>query len=665
MADRTRCRRLTTFRVVAVLALVAVIAAACTNNPAAPADSVQRTRAAGFELPAEGFVSVSGGSSRGCGVRVGGSLQCWGDRGYGVTVRGVPAGEFTEVGIGGAASCGLRADASMTCWGLNRHRDLDVQWPPEGDIAALSTGNAECALRPDRTLVCARTGWGEDDVATPGGEFEAVSVGYNYACGIRPDRTLECWGSNIHIRGHGEYASDYVDVGLARPPEGEFVAVYAGSGNACAIEASGGVRCWGSNDFNESSPVPPGEFVAVAVGAGTSCGLRANGDLACWGWGAGADHDMPGGKFVAISVRSFGFCGLRPDGNVDCWTVGDPWRWCLWRVMSFSPFHQPFDMDVCTASTSQFRSHSGVRVLAPAGAYQALSARKGHTCALRLDGAARCWGLYFSGEVQPPPGEFTAISAGWFHVCGLRADGEVACWGDPDAPPPRPPPGPFTALSAGWEYTCGLRPGGTVDCWGREPGCAPWSLTGRVRPDSSPPPVCWDRQDSPSAAPPTGTFRSLAAGAGHACALNGDGAATCWGDNRYGQTDAPSGTFSAISAGFAHTCALRRDGQATCWGNNNTGQSDPPAGAFSSIAAGGWHSCGLRPDGHAACWGEYRSGLGQRGWAELRTPWSRDATTAWLDTRPTPPPGPYTAIAAGYFHTCTIRTDHSIDCWGD
>ena len=558
--------------------------------------------------------------------------------------------------------CGLRADASMTCpkRGLYPDTDADVQWPPEGDVAALSTGFAECALRPDRTLVCERTGWGEDDVATPGGEFEAVGVGNNFACGIRPDRALECWGSNLVRIDPSGTVGGYVDVGVARPPEGEFVAVYAGYRHACAIEASGGMRCWGSNDFNEWSPVPPGEFVAVAVGSVTSCGLRANGDLACWG--SDAEHDMPGGKFVAISEGLYGFCGLRPDGNVDCWTVGDSWRECLWEVMSFSPFHQPFGMDVCTHSMWQLPSHSGVRVLAPAGAYQALSARKGHTCALRLDGAARCWGLYFSGEVQPPPGKFTAISAGWFHVCGLRADGEVACWGDPDAPPPRPPPGPFTALSAGWEYTCGLRPGGTVDCWGREPGCAPWGLTGLVRPDSSPPRVCWDRQDSPAAAPPTGTFRSLAAGAGHACALNRDGAATCWGDNRYGQTDAPSGSFSAISAGFAHTCALRLDGEATCWGNNHTGQSDPPAGAFSSIVAGEWHSCGLRPDGHAECWGEY---LGRGRWDELLTPWVRAATTAWLDTRPTPPPGPYTAIAAGYFHTCTIRTDHSIDCWGD
>ena len=388
----THPHKSTAFRVVAVLTLVAVIAVACTNNPAAPADSVQRTRAAGFELPAEGFVSVSGGPDQGCGVRVGGSLQCWARSGFGQPGPAL-AGEYTEVGFSRrGVMCGLRADASMTCpkRGLYPDTDADVQWPPEGDVAALSTGFAECALRPDRTLVCERTGWGEDDVATPGGEFEAVSVGNNFACGIRPDRALECWGSNLVRIDPSGTVGGYVDVGVARPPEGEFVAVYAGYRHACAIEASGGMRCWGSNDFNEWSPVPPGEFVAVAVGSVTSCGLRANGDLACWG--SDADHDMPGGKFVAISEGLYGFCGLRPDGNVDCWTVGDSWRECLWEVMSFSPFHQPFGMDVCTHSMWQLPSHSGVRVLAPAGAYQALSARKGHTCALRLDGAARCWG---------------------------------------------------------------------------------------------------------------------------------------------------------------------------------------------------------------------------------------------------------------------------------
>ena len=38
------------------------------------------------------------------------------------------------------------------------------------------------------------------------------------------------------------------------------------------------------------------------------------------------------------------------------------------------------------------------------------------------------------------------------------------------------------------------------------------------------------------------------------------------------------------------------------------GQTRVPDGAFSSVSAGGWHSCGLRPDGSVECWGDNEVG---------------------------------------------------------
>ncbi len=53
-----------------------------------------------------------------------------------------------------------------------------------------------------------------------------------------------------------------------------------------------------------------------------------------------------------------------------------------------------------------------------------------HTCALRPDGTAICWGSDSSGQSSPPEGEsFVSISSGAYHTCALRSDGSAVCWG--------------------------------------------------------------------------------------------------------------------------------------------------------------------------------------------------------------------------------------------
>ena len=59
-----------------------------------------------------------------------------------------------------------------------------------------------------------------------------------------------------------------------------------------------------------------------------------------------------------------------------------------------------------------------------------------------------------------------------------------------------------------------------------------------------------------------------------------------------------------------------------------------------TITAGQWHTCALRPDGEVACWG--------------------DAPGVTYDD---PPPGPFTAISAGQWHTCALRLDGEVACW--
>jgi hypothetical protein len=258
-----------------------------------------------------------------------------------------------------------------------------------------------------------------------------------------------------------------------------------------------------------------------------------------------------------------------------------------------------------------------------------LSAGYRHTCGVRTDGFAECWGHNGSGRSSPPADvTFTSISAGYRHTCGVRTDGFAECWGDDrDGQSTAPADVAFTSISAGIYHTCGVRTDGTAECWGSNSD---------------------GRSYVGQATPPAGTCTAISAGGRHTCGVRTDGFAECWGNDRDGQSSAPDGvTFTSISAGNRHTCGVRTDGFAECWGSNSdgrsyVGQSTPPAGTFTSISAGGRHTCGVRTDGFAECWGSD------------------------YDGQSSAPGGvTFTSISAGGFHTCGVRTDGFAECWGD
>ena len=67
----------------------------------------------------------------------------------------------------------------------------------------------------------------------------------------------------------------------------------------------------------------------------------------------------------------------------------------------------------------------------------------------------------------------------------------------------------------------------------------------------------------------------------------------------------------------------------------------PPSGTFVSVSAVLNHTCGVRTDGSVACWGQDLFG------------------------EATPPSGEFSSVSAGGFHTCGVRTDGAVACWGD
>ena len=247
-----------------------------------------------------------------------------------------------------------------------------------------------------------------------------------------------------------------------------------------------------------------------------------------------------------------------------------------------------------------------------------ISAGWKHSCGIRTDGAAVCWGYNYWGQADAPIGGFTTITTSSDHSCGIRTDGAAVCWGDNTYGQTDAPTGKFTTITTGSDHSCGIRTDATAVCWG----------------DNT-----YGQTDAP-----TGKFTTITTGSDHSCGIRTDATAVCWGNNNgpgtfdeeslewvasyAGQADAPTGKFTTITTGTYFSCGIRTDATAVCWGDNTYGQTDAPTGKFTTITTGSDHSCGIRTDRTAVCWGnnngpgDLRRGITRMG-RQLRGPGGR------------------------------------------
>ena len=294
------------------------------------------------------------------------------------------------------------------------------------------------------------------------------------------------------------------------------------------------------------------------------------------------------------------------------------------------------------------------------GQYTQVTAGGDFTCGLRGDGSVVCWGSNEWGQLSVPEDErFTAIEAGGLHACGLRSNGTTVCWGyhfnfDEDERPseyvyPQPfPPGDekFEAISANGIGTCGIHADGSVKCW-------EVPTIGRLV------------ESSPFGAE---QVEQVSAGGFQVCGLRTDGSILC-SVNTFGILSDGEG-FVSISTAPLHVCGLHTDGSVFCWGTDMASQLLPPEeGPFSAVAAGTLHTCALRVDGSPVCWGyDLERAVELQGPSGSGPPMGVNAPQMeflFSSSRIEPPEDEqFTAIDAGSHHTCGLRNDGGISCWG-
>ena len=232
-------------------------------------------------------------------------------------------------------------------------------------------------------------------------------------------------------------------------------------------------------------------------------------------------------------------------------------------------------------------------------------------------------------------------------------------------------PDSIVGLSGGNMHTCALTSAGGMKCWG-------FGAEGQLGDGTG------TRRLSPVEVTGLGSHvAAISSGGGHTCALTDAGGAACWGSNVEGMLgngtltsrllpgEVTGGTeLVAMAAGYLHTCAVTTGGAVRCWGDNGFGQlgfaapvrqltpvavADLASG-WAAVTAGAFHNCALSNQGRLKCWGYNASGQLGNGLIESSNPVPQEVYLGGMAS---------TAVATGHSHTCALRGDGGVWCWGD
>lgn len=336
-------------------------------------------------------------------------------------------------------------------------------------------------------------------------QVTAVSAGWSHACGLTPSGGVKCWGSNQYGQlGNNSMTSSLAPVDVQGLSTG-VASLHLGARHSCALMTDGKVKCWGGNDlgqlgdFTLTTRLVPVEartanVTQMATGATHNCAAVSTGGVWCWG----------DDSFNKIGNSTVGTYATEPK------------------------------LVTGTGTTSGFKVSAGLN----------------HSC-YTLVGFGYCWGYGANGQLGNGT---TASQFAPTQVTGLT-----------DA----------TKIYGGYgNHTCTLTSGGGVKCWGANVygqlglgTLTTYSLTPQVLPSLS------------------SGVTQLSVGQYHSCAVQA-GVAKCWGRNNYGQIGATGTSEVAVptalagvskpvvtvSAGFGSTCVTYTDGNTQCLGLNANGQ---------------------------------------------------------------------------------------------
>lgn len=379
-----------------------------------------------------GMKRIASGDAHTCVLTGQNKVRCWGDNTYG------------QLGYGNTL------DVGATSTLLTFHAG-DVALPPGDPVAQMVAGNNHtCALLRSGLVMC----WGRNHAGQLGynrtdnlGDGEPVTsfgfvtlgdlatkiaAGGDHTCAILQSGALRCWGLNASGQlGRGDtanigdnetvYSAGNVDLGLTAGGTVRDLAL--GNFHTCALLSNSAVRCWGqnshgqlgyghSNNLGDNEPVNAlpnvsltGTVRKLVAGNLWTCALTNAGTLRCWGYGGDGqlgqpfnggvgqswgDHanELPstlpsdintGAQVTDVTAGESHVCALSSDSKLKCWGTGSSGQL---GYGSNSSLNAPAAEGIGLDGVSAYGVSAGIS----------------HTCALRSNGTARCWGAGADGR---------------------------------------------------------------------------------------------------------------------------------------------------------------------------------------------------------------------------------------------------------------------------
>lgn len=433
-----------------------------------------------------GGASAGGGAAVGGGTGGGGNAVCDSTTcASGCCDQGVCRTLFPFCGTGGSACVHCDGHVSNTC--LTPTTCGCGAGDPCDNHKTCVSGVCQC-LWP----------WASSGSGCVPASQSLVAAGYGQSCALTRAGGVKCWGTNSNGElGRGTQGNNFPTPDLVAGLSSGVAAIFARFDDTCALMTDGGVKCWGVNLDGQcaedksmvAEPTPHdvplgGPAISVSVGQNFACAVLATGGISCWGsnaeyalgWDGGADTPTPTPVSISGAVRAVSgnthTCAILQGSSLACW--GDNSSRQLGNNSAYPYAQAPIDagsgyLDVCgtgfstcglTASDVRcwgadgqgelgtgMGTRNGVPTPVPGlGAMQSISCGNNHVCASTPAGTLWCWGSDFYGQlgdgialdgganvqvpvqVQALP-PVVAQAAGFTHTCAMIDDGGVLCWG--------------------------------------------------------------------------------------------------------------------------------------------------------------------------------------------------------------------------------------------